>query len=89
MKKQNHLINPNFQGVNRLFVLSFENEDNRISHWVCYPPKVEIKDFNVMIDDKTFPINQQPFSINDQLALLEHTKSSSNLISNNLIKIFR
>ena len=42
-----------------------------------------------MIDDKTFPINQQPFSINDQIALLEHTKSSSNLISNNLIKIFR
>ena len=25
----NHLINPSFQGVNRLFVLSFENEDDR------------------------------------------------------------
>ena len=25
----NHLINPSFQGVNRLFVLSFENEDQR------------------------------------------------------------
>ena len=24
----NHLINPSFQGVNRLFVLSFENEDD-------------------------------------------------------------
>ena len=25
----NHLVNPSFQGVNRLFVLSFENEDDR------------------------------------------------------------
>ena len=28
----NHLINPCFQGVNKLFVLSFENEDDRTSH---------------------------------------------------------
>ena len=28
----NHLVNPNFQGVNKLFVLSFENEDDRTSH---------------------------------------------------------
>ena len=27
----NHLINPSFQGVNRLFVLSFENEDDKTS----------------------------------------------------------
>ena len=27
----NHLINPIFQGVNRLFVLSFENESDRTS----------------------------------------------------------
>ena len=27
----NYLINPSFQGVNRLFVLSFENENDRIS----------------------------------------------------------
>ena len=28
----NHLINPSFQGVNKLFVLSFENEDQRKSY---------------------------------------------------------
>ena len=28
----NHLINPSFQGVNRLFVLSLENENDRTSH---------------------------------------------------------
>ena len=50
----NHLINPSFQGVNRLFVLSFENEDNRKSHSTYYLPKVEIKDYNVMIDGTNF-----------------------------------
>ena len=56
----NHLVNPSFQGVNRLFVLSFENEGDRTSHSTYYLPKVEIKDYNVMIDDKNFfhqPIN--------------------------------
>ena len=28
----NHLINPSFQGVNILFVLSFENQNDRTSH---------------------------------------------------------
>ena len=56
----NHLINPSFQGVNRLFALSFENEDQRKSHSLYYLTKVEIKDYNVMIDGKNFfdqPIN--------------------------------
>ena len=56
----NYLINPSFQGVNRLFVLSFENENDRTSHSTYYLPKVEIKDYNVMIDGRTFfnqPIN--------------------------------
>ena len=48
------LIDPSFQGVNRLFVLSFENEDNRKVHIEYYLPKVEIKDYYVMIDGKNF-----------------------------------
>ena len=48
----NYLINPSFQGVNRLFVLSFENENDRTSHSTYYLPKVEIKDYNVMIDGR-------------------------------------
>ena len=58
----NHLINPSFQGVNRLFVLSFENENDRTSHSNYYLPKVEIKDYNVMIDVKNLfdqPINSE------------------------------
>ena len=50
----NHLINPGFQEVNRNFVLSFENEDDRASHSIYYLPKVEMKDYNVMIDGKKF-----------------------------------
>ena len=56
----NHLINSSFQGKDRLFVLSFENEDERKSHLRYYLPKVEIKDYNVMIDGRNFfdqPIN--------------------------------
>ena len=45
------LINPSFQGVNRLFVLSFENNEDRTVHTNCYFPLVEIKDYNVMIDE--------------------------------------
>ena len=32
----NYLINPSFQGVNRLFVLSFQNENDRTSHSAYY-----------------------------------------------------
>ena len=52
-----------FQGVNRLFVLSFENKNDRKSHSTYYLPKVEIKDCKVIMDSKlwivkTFSINQ-------------------------------
>ena len=48
----NHLIESNFQGVNRLFVLAFENDDQRTSNKRYYIPNIEIKDYNVMIDGK-------------------------------------
>ena len=50
----NYLIDPTFNKVNRLFVLSFENEEDRTSFSKYYTPKVEIKDFNVLIDEKIF-----------------------------------
>ena len=50
----NYLIDPTFTNVNRLFVLSFKNEDDRTSFSKYYVPKVEIKDFNVLIDGKLF-----------------------------------
>ena len=50
----NHLIDPTFIKVNRLFVLSFENGEDKTSFSKYYVPKVEIKDFNVLIDGKRF-----------------------------------
>ena len=48
----NYFIDPTFTNVNRLFVLTFENEDDRIYFTKYYVSKVEIKDFNVLIDGK-------------------------------------
>ena len=50
----NYLIDPTFSRVNRLFVLLFENKDDRTSYSKYYTPKVEIKHFNVLIDGKSF-----------------------------------
>ena len=52
-----YLIDPTFTNVNKLFIFSFERNvigDNRdsISHY--YVPNIEIKDFNVLIDEKSF-----------------------------------
>ena len=46
------MIDPSVQGVNTLLVLSFENECDRKVHTGSYLPKVEIKDYSVMIDGK-------------------------------------
>ena len=51
----NYLIDPTFTNVNKLFGLSFprnSNTDSRYSSSNCYVPKVEIKDFNALIDGK-------------------------------------
>ena len=50
----NYLIDPSFQGVNRLFVLSFENETDREVHTKYFRPTEEIKDYNVIIDGRNF-----------------------------------
>ena len=50
----NHLVEPSFQGLNRLFVLAFENDDDRTSHSDYYLPNVEIKDYNIMINGENF-----------------------------------
>ena len=50
----NHLVEPSFQGANRLFVLAFENDDDRTSDDKYYLPTVEIKDYNIMINGENF-----------------------------------
>ena len=48
------MIDSTFTNVNRLLVLTFENEDGRTSFSKYYVPKVEKKDFHVLIDGKPF-----------------------------------
>ena len=57
----NYFIDPTFTNANRLFVLSFERieennvkKDQRDSFSYYYVPNVEIKDFNVLLDGKSF-----------------------------------
>ena len=53
----NYLIDPTFANVNRLFVLSFSRNNNtnsRYSFSEYYVPNIEIKDFNALIDGKSF-----------------------------------
>ena len=50
----NFLIDPTFNNVNRLFVLAFPNDEDRRSFSKYYTQTVEIKDYNVIIDEEPF-----------------------------------
>ena len=50
----NDLIDPIFHKVNRLFVLSFENEEDKTSFSKYYTPKGEMEHSNVLVDGKSF-----------------------------------
>ena len=50
----NYLVEPSFQGINRLFVLAFEGDTQRTSHSGYYLPNVAIKDYNIMINGENF-----------------------------------
>ena len=61
-------LDASFQGVNRLFVLTFYNTENRNdkvqrdSHRKYFLPRVNITNYNVLIDGRNFydqPINDQ------------------------------
>ena len=83
-KNLNYLIDPTFPNVNRLFVLTFENEDGRTSFSKYYVPKVEIKDFNVLIDGKPFfeiPVKNKEEAYE---AIIEMTKNN-NYTTGNLL----
>ena len=53
-----YLIDSTFQGVNILFVLSFNDDDGRESHKKCYLPTMEMKDYNGFIDGRNSTISK-------------------------------
>ena len=61
----NHLVEPSFQGINRLFVLAFENDNYRRSDERYYLPTVEIKDYNIVINGENF--FDQPIKNNNKI----------------------
>ena len=50
----NILIDPTFTNVNRLFVLAYQNADDRQSFFQFYLPNIMVKDCNVIIDKLAF-----------------------------------
>ena len=48
------LIGSSILGVNRLFVLSIQNSGTRTSYKRYYIPLVEVKDYNIMMDEQNF-----------------------------------
>ena len=50
----NYLDQPSFQGVNRSFVLAFDDDAQRASNKIYHLLNVETKDYNVINDGKTF-----------------------------------
>ena len=72
----NYLVDLTFTNVNRLFVLSFENKDDRTSFSEYYVPKIEIKDFNALIDRK--PIFEIPVKNKEETyeAIIEMSKDN-------------
>ena len=67
----NHSIDPTFTNVNRSFVLAFENEEDRSSFSKYCTPTIEIKDYNVLIDQK--PLFEIPIKNKER-----HTKQLLN-----------
>ena len=58
----NHLFEPSFQGINRHFILAFENDTQRTSHFGYYLPNVELKDCDIMINGENVfdqPVKKQ------------------------------
>ena len=49
-----HLVDPSYQGANRLFVTSNENDAYRTNHKRYFLSTVEINYYNMMIDRRNF-----------------------------------
>ena len=86
----NYVIDPTFTNVNRLFVLSFERieeddikKDYRDSFSHYYVPKVQIKDFNVLIKGKSFfdlPVKNEEETYEKIIDISNNNYTTGNLL---------
>ena len=85
----NLLIDPTFTNVNRLFVLAYQNADDRQSFSQFYFPKVLVKDFNVIIDQLAFfdlPIKTEKEAYEKIIDICRNNEyTTGNLLDNDLL----
>ena len=81
----NYLIDPAFSRVNKLFVLSFENENDRISFSKFYKPSIEIKSFKVLIDGKSFSFDVPIKNKEESYARNIEVSKNNNYATGNLL----
>ena len=83
------MIDPTFTNINRLLALTFENEDYRTSFSKYYLLKVEIKDFNVIIDGKLFfeiPVKNKEEAYDAIIEMSENNYTTGNLLDYEYLK---
>ena len=88
----NHLVQPSFQGVNRLFVLVFEVDTQRTSAKGYYLPNVEIKDYNVMINGENVfdqPIKNNKVTFENIRKLLQVKEMITQLVVCSIIRTLK
>ena len=90
-KNLNYLMDPTFSNINRLFVLSFENEGDRTSYHKYYVPSVEIKYYNVLIDGHAFfelPVKNLEETYEKLFQITDHSGcyTRGNLLDNEYFK---
>ena len=61
-RQKPYSTDPSFEGVNRLFALSFEDNVVRNGHRRYFIPTLEIKDYNILTDGKNSFDNIQKVS---------------------------
>ena len=79
----NYLIDPTFTNVSRLFGLAFENEEDRTSFSEYHVPKVEIKDYNILNDQKPFfeiPVKNKEVTYEAIIKMSEDNYTTGNLL---------
>ena len=78
----NYLVEPSFQGINRLFALAFEGDTQRTSPSGYCLPNVEINDHNIIINGENFfdqPIKNNKVTTNTLEKLLQVKEMTTKL----------
>ena len=85
----NILIDPTFTNVNRLFLLAYQNTDDRQSFSQFYLPNVMVKDYNVIIDKLAFfdlPIKTEQQAYEKIIDIKSNEYTTGNLLDYDFFK---